>query len=94
LYAIVAPAQSFCDNGNSFIFPGGSKIPVKVGQCSRLKCFLVGHSPRFLTRKGIITGIINDENHSYNPDNNEYFSDLKDNILSKARHAKQGIHSA
>ena len=44
--------------------------------------------------KGIITGIINDENHSYNPDNNEYFSDLKDNILSKARHAKQGIHSA
>jgi len=32
------------------------------------------------------------ENHSYNPDNNEYFSDLKDNILSKARHAKQGIH--
>src|SRR5208283_5383970 len=49
LYAIVAPAQSFCDNGNSFIFPGGSKIPVKVGQCSRLKCFLVGHSSRFLT---------------------------------------------
>jgi hypothetical protein len=41
LYAL---ARSPYDNGSSFIFPDGAKIPVKVGQCSRLKCFLVGHS--------------------------------------------------
>ena len=35
LYPLGTPVLSFCDNGNSFIFPGGSKTSIKVVNWNR-----------------------------------------------------------